>query len=285
MEVGAIEDLLNKRYPAKILLFGEHIVLDGAMILSVPFHNYGARWVKGDGNESLEGFYDHIESLTFIDKNRLSELKLSGYYLKSDIPRGYGLGSSGALCAAVYEYTVKTLFQKAPTQILQELAIIESYFHGRSSGLDAYVILTNKAIILRNGIPEFVDFSLKKLRKKPFLIDSGISRKSHELINIFIVDEDNDKLREKLVESNNKIVERLAFGDYDIRDELLDSISKIQYEILNYMIVDPVKTLWQQSFESNECFIKLCGAGGGGYYLGFGNFEQLKDSTLEIIEI
>ena len=51
------------------------------------------------------------------------------------------------------------------------------------------------------------------------------------------------------------------------------------------MIVDPVKTLWQQSFESNECFIKLCGAGGGGYYLGFGNFEWLKDSTLEIIAI
>ena len=99
---------MNDRiFPAKLLLFGEHVLLLGAPALAVPVSAFGGAWAWGGGHPwhaaRLLQFSDSedLRSLAMLDVARFrAELK-AGLFFRSDIPTGYGLGSSGALCAAV----------------------------------------------------------------------------------------------------------------------------------------------------------------------------------------
>ena len=66
-----------------------------------------------------------------------------GLYFDSSIPKGYGVGSSGALVAAIYDcYALNkiTVLENLTRQKLLKLKSVfsemESFFHGKSSGLD-----------------------------------------------------------------------------------------------------------------------------------------------------
>ena len=63
-------------------------------------------------------------------------------YFDSSIPQGYGIGSSGALVASIYDqYALDkiTVLENLTKEKLQHLktvfAAMESFFHGKSSGL------------------------------------------------------------------------------------------------------------------------------------------------------
>ena len=90
------------------MLFGEYGILYGTKALSIPYHTFGGSLQKKSENKSsLKEFYQHIQLKNHLLKYRIN-LKLLKYDLKenltfsSNIPVGYGLGSSGALTAAVY---------------------------------------------------------------------------------------------------------------------------------------------------------------------------------------
>ena len=100
---------------AKILLFGEYGIIKDAKGLSIPYNFYkGAlkisstktEWAQAS-NQKLSEFADYLVSIdpklvTFnIDQFRLDLDK--GLYFDSSIPQGYGIGSSGALVAAIYD--------------------------------------------------------------------------------------------------------------------------------------------------------------------------------------
>ena len=58
-------------------------------------------------NENLRSFYDYLHSLDaclvhFLFAEFKADLD-SGMYFDSSIPQGYGVGSSGALVAAIYD--------------------------------------------------------------------------------------------------------------------------------------------------------------------------------------
>ena len=64
-------------------------------------------------------------------------------YFDSSIPQGYGVGSSGAIVAAFYDKYAQnkiTVLENLTREKLLKLKTIfsemESYFHGKSSGLD-----------------------------------------------------------------------------------------------------------------------------------------------------
>ena len=93
---------------------------------------------------------EFIEYLKINGKNlSLDWLKINkdindNLFFKSNIPQGYGLGSSGALVVAAFynRYAKKkiSLQQKLTKNKLQKLKNIfskmESHFHGESSGID-----------------------------------------------------------------------------------------------------------------------------------------------------
>src|SRR5690606_35587126 len=81
--------------------------------------------------------------LVNFDFKSLESDVAKGMYFDSSIPQGYGVGSSGALVAAVYDkYALDkiTVLENLTKEKLLQLKVIfsemESFFHGKSSGLD-----------------------------------------------------------------------------------------------------------------------------------------------------
>ena len=100
---------------AKILLFGEYGIIKDAKGLSIPYNFYkGAPKIsdtKNDeaqtSNQKLSEFADYLEhinrTLVTFNTKQLREDLAKGLYFDSSIPQGYGIGSSGALVAAIYD--------------------------------------------------------------------------------------------------------------------------------------------------------------------------------------
>src|SRR5699024_1889521 len=90
-----------------------------------------------------------------------------GLYFDSSIPQGYGIGSSGALVAAIYDkYATNkiTILENLTRDKLNKRKAIfgemESFFHGQSSGLDPLnsylslpILINSKENIEMAGIP------------------------------------------------------------------------------------------------------------------------------------
>jgi mevalonate kinase len=143
---------------SKILLFGEYGIIKDSKGLSIPYNFYkGALKISEEltdasaqSNKNLERLAIHIESLQESDKDfpqfDISSLRSdvnAGMYFDSSIPQGYGVGSSGALVAAIYDkyaidkITVLENLTREKLLILKDVfGKIESFFHGKSSGLD-----------------------------------------------------------------------------------------------------------------------------------------------------
>ena len=143
---------------SKILLFGEYGIIKDSKGLSIPYNFYNGA-LKVDENPSTEAiksnsnlrkFVVYLEQLQSEQADlvtfRLDVLKADverGMYFDSSIPQGYGVGSSGALVAAIYDKYANnkiTVLENLTREKLLQLKTIfsqmESFFHGKSSGLD-----------------------------------------------------------------------------------------------------------------------------------------------------
>lgn len=133
----------NKSFHSKILLAGEYTVIADGYALALPFRKYTGRFEISPNNlqTELHDLYSYlIENnldIYFDLDQMLAEIK-SGLSYKSDIPIGYGLGSSGALIAALFDrYGYKDL--KDYNALKSILGRAECAFHGTSSGMDPFV--------------------------------------------------------------------------------------------------------------------------------------------------
>ena len=103
---------------SKILLFGEYGIIQDSKGLSIPYNFYNGA-LKSDenpteeakkSNESLVKFVAYLKQLQteqpelvpFIIEVLQNDVN-NGMYFDSSIPQGYGVGSSGALVAAIYD--------------------------------------------------------------------------------------------------------------------------------------------------------------------------------------
>ena len=100
---------------SKILLFGEYGIIKDSKGLSIPYNFYNGALKLDENpnedaiksNESLKRFVDYLKNLdkelVSFDISMLQADVNSGMYFDSSIPQGYGVGSSGALVAAIYD--------------------------------------------------------------------------------------------------------------------------------------------------------------------------------------
>ena len=167
---------------SKILLFGEYGIIRDSKGLSIPYNFYNGA-LKTDTNPSEESiksngnlrrFVTYLETLQNDQPElvtfNLKSLKLdveNGMHFDSSIPQGYGVGSSGALVAAIYDkYALNkiTVLENLTREKLLTLKSIfsnmESFFHGKSSGLDPLnsylsipILINSKDNIEATGIP------------------------------------------------------------------------------------------------------------------------------------
>jgi mevalonate kinase len=302
---------------SKILLFGEYGIIRDSKGLSIPYNFYNGA-LKMDGNlsieaiksnESLKRFVAYLEKLQ-EEQPELVTFNLlllktdvtAGMYFDSSIPQGYGVGSSGALVAAIYDkyaYDKITVLENLTREKLLQLknifAQMESFFHGKSSGLDPLnsylsipILINSKDNIEATGIPT------QSLDGKGavFLLDSGIVGETAPMVNIFMENLKDQGFRKMLktqfVKYTDACVENFLGGDMKSLFSNTKKLSKVVLNNFKPMIPEQFHQLWQRGIDTNDYYLKLCGSGGGGYILGFTQDlekakNSLKDYKLEVV--
>ena len=273
---------LHRSYPAKLLLFGEYTVLINGDALAIPLSLYAGHWEEASGTKVpmlMREWCDFLNThcADFLSVKDVQQL-LNTHSYTSTIPIGAGLGSSGALTASVYDFAKKDDAVNLP-ELLVRMSKMESFFHGQSSGLDPLVSYLNQGILRSNSdkiktvsLPSFDSLNV-------YLLDSGVTRKGKTFIQKFLSQSNSDPLSYKqLVDVNNKIIASCVKTSASesatfITIEEIQVLSDFQYLLMKEMIVSPLRDLWLQGIKSSHYAIKLCGAGGGGYYLVFSTRE------------
>lgn len=269
-----------KRFPAKLLLFGEHVLLCGATALAVPVEAFGGMW-KMDGREHpyqarMLEFADSeaLKSVQGIDHEQFKRDLAAGLYFDSDIPGGYGLGSSGALCAAIYERYVADKTEDY-AELKQIFARMEGFFHGSSSGIDPLTSYTGAGILIRNktNVEKAVMAPWPDSGPTVFLLDSELPRHSGPLIAWFLEQMEQEvfarKLEAEYLPAHETAIKSWMEAKKDSFWPALRLMSAFQFAHMTPMIPESLKSLWERSLPQEDFILKICGAGGGGYVLGF----------------
>jgi len=268
-------------FPAKILLFGEYTVINGGAALAVPFWKYSGQWKNDEDGKSLLSFYDHLETLDEADIEKIVNARANHLTYHSNIPQGYGLGSSGSLSAAAFSdlFVQKERTIETTRTILAE---IESFFHGNSSGMDPLTCFYQKPVYIKEGQITLLDeLNLPSQLK---LLDSKKTRFSKPLIEHFKIRVDADPDYESdiaaLSKFNSRVIEETITGR-DIASTFKE-ISSLQYDLFIRMIPIKLRELWQEGLATDKYYLKLSGAGGGGYYLVYEKEEGSLEGLIGI---
>ena len=258
----------------------------------MPWPKYSGSWWFAEAIDSFS--YNTFRSLSTYLKAQNFQSKFlfdqfdkdieSGLIFRSDIPRGYGVGSSGALTAAVYDQ----YFQRVPSRLVdiqKELALIESYFHGSSSGVDPLISYLDSPVWIAGGYAQ-----RNKTALPPgifFLLDTGIARETGPLVEIYrekCKDEAfNEAIANKIAFPTQRIIRALFKHDIRAISNYFAQISFAQIQLFQEMIPEALQGLWAEGLQTNSYYLKLCGyAGGGGYLLGFSeNFEAVQEKITD----
>ena len=250
----------------------------------------------------LESLQTEQPDLVTFDILTLKNNVDSGMYFDSSIPQGYGVGSSGALVAAIYDKYAQnkiTVLENLTREKLLTLKSIfsqmESFFHGKSSGLDPLnsylsipILINSKDNIEATGIPT----QSVNGKGAVFLLDSGIIGETAPMVNIFM-ENLKDKgfrtmLKSQFIKYTDACVENFLGGDVQSLFQNTKKLSKVVLNNFKPMIPEQFHGIWQKGIDTNDYYLKLCGSGGGGYILGFTeDLEKakasLKDYKLEVV--
>jgi mevalonate kinase len=307
---------------AKILLFGEYSIMCDSMALTVPYTHFKGElsFINEDkytdlkfaeaSNASLAEFLTHLKSLKArnellfdIDLQQLESDIKEGLYFESTIPQGFGIGSSGALVAAIYEkYAINRIKQngnltrEAFGKLKKIFSQMESFFHGVSSGMDPLNSYMRNPLLIKPdhhiepvGIP-------REFPKSGgiFLINTGTPGKTGPLVSLFFdkcKQENFAKLvKDEMIPYTNKSIEAILNGEFLEFFKNLKLLSKFLLQHLKPMIPSAFLDIWQAGIDTGNYYLKLCGSGGGGFLLGFAeNLEKAKEhfdkQNIEIIPV
>ena len=299
---------------SKILLFGEYGIIKDSKGLSIPYSFYNGA-LKTDenpseiaiaSNASLKRFVGYLENinreLVVFDVDLMKAHVDAGMYFDSSIPQGYGVGSSGALVVAIYDKYAEdkiTVLENLTREKLLKLKTIfsemESFFHGKSSGLDSLnsylsipILINSKDNIEATGIPA----QQSDGKGAVFLIDSGIIGETAPMVSLFMENMKQEGFRSMLknqfIKHTDACVDDFLKGDVKSLFRNTKSLSKVVLSHFKPMIPQQFHELWKNGIDTNDYYLKLCGSGGGGYILGFTEDinkakQALSEYKLEVV--
>jgi mevalonate kinase len=298
---------------AKILLFGEYGIIKDSKGLAIPYNSYkgalkSVSTLTGEAqksNSNLALFYEYLKGLktdlVSFDLDKFKKDIDGGMYFDSSIPQGYGVGSSGALVASIYDQyatdkitVLENLTRDKLLRLKDIFSLMESFFHGKSSGLDPLnsylslpILINSKTNIEPAGIP-----SQKEGKGAVFLLDSEQVGETEPMVNIFMNKMKNEGFRRMLSDEfvlhTDACIEDFLNGNIKSLFGNVKNLSKVVLDHFKPMIPDAFHKVWEQGIQTNDYYLKLCGSGGGGYILGFTeDYEKakksLKDYKLELV--
>ncbi|CAM3461405.1 mevalonate kinase [Zobellia roscoffensis] len=302
---------------SKILLFGEYGIIKDSKGLSIPY-NFFKGALKTDENPSetakksntslreyvgyLEMIHKNSPDLVSFDFEALKADVSGGMYFDSSIPQGYGVGSSGALVAAIYDKYAQdkiTVLENLTREKLLKLKAIfgkmESFFHGKSSGLDPLnsylsipILINSQDNIESTSIPT----QNSEGKGAVFLLDSGSTGETAPMVQIFMEKMKQEgfrnMLKDQFIKHTDACVEDFVSGNVKSLFGNLKQLSHVVLDNFKPMIPAKFHDLWKKGIETNDYYLKLCGSGGGGYILGFAEDldkakKALKGYNLEVV--
>ncbi len=305
----------EKIFNAKIMLFGEYSLMHGSRALTIPFLQYGARLRFPDvsmgermqtmvmhSNKQLAAFgqfllheQKKLSIREILNMDAFEQDISRGLFLESNIPSGYGLGSSGALVAAIYHVYANNPVHVSENMIGRELmelqkifAAMEAFFHGNSSGIDPLSSYAGHPLLIGQEMKLSIVRQPIKLANKEnglFLINTGKSRKTSSLIATF-----NQKLNQKIFKNtffnhyipcNDVCIDAFLGGEQQLLANFRQ-LSRLQFDLFNKMIPDAFQSVWLSGLSSGVYSLKLCGAGGGGYLLGYTDSYRLASMAINL---
>ncbi len=291
-------------FSSKILLFGEYSVVVGGSGLAVPFPTYQGHFQfpiekdKGKWKEqqawsmlALKKFARAIKVLQSERKLSL-EIDLESFerdlkkhlFFDSNIPKGYGLGSSGAVVAGVVSRYGKESAEKIKSDSLealqQEFAVLESHFHGQSSGFDPLVCYLNQAVLKTSKGIQTVEIDLKQEGEVVlFLVDTRLQRETGPLVAYFLKQLKEEPYFKRFCKKDLKYMNKKCINDFlkGKGNKLFKHFQALSFrQLANFdrMVPPDFKTHWKNGILSERYALKLCGAGGGGCLLGIAKVED-----------
>lgn len=284
-------------YPAKILLFGEYGIILKSMALAMPYLRFSGRFRFSDtslhlsrreaeSNDALNKFLlflkSNADNFPYLYLSRFESEINHGLYFDSSIPVGSGLGSSGALAAALYErYSTKLHYNPDYPIIRANLALIESYFHGTSSGIDPLTSMLKKPILMegQTSLISAIDLSPFLNTYTVFLINTHSNGNTGTLVNYFMeqyhLPDFKELIDHQYIPVINQTIIAVAGANLESFDQLISRYSKFQLTYFGEMIPVEMRTYFEHGIDSGDFYLKLCGSGGGGYILGYAR-DRLK---------
>ena len=290
---------------AKILLFGEYGIIKDSKGLSIPYNFYrGALKIPTkdalfdtDSHQNLLDFTIYLKTLDSkliqFDWKKLDHDLTSKMYFDSSIPQGYGVGSSGALVAAMYDQysfckitVLENLTKEKLSHLKKVFSLMESFFHGKSSGLDPLnsylslpILINSKENIQTTGIPSQYSKGIGAV----FLLDSGKTGETAPMVSMFMENMKKEAfsimMRDQFIKRSDACVEDFLKGNISSLFKNIKYLSSLVLTNFQPMIPETFHQLWQKGIETNDYYLKLCGSGGGGFILGFTqDFEKAKKS-------
>ncbi|MDP3915273.1 MAG: mevalonate kinase [Bacteroidota bacterium] len=274
-------------FNSKLLLFGEYGLMFGAKALSVPFDRFSG-FLDFDTNRShlassaeIRKFFEHLKTdadsqklhFTFDLESLKKDLE-KGLYFNSNIPQQYGVGSSGALVAALFSrYAAAFVPEKelTPELLKVDFSMLESYFHGKSSGIDPLISFLNCPLLIDSKkMIHHAKINLAETELSFALIDTGTTGATGPLVQHFIGQLNFPEFKlafdKQFIPANNGCIESLLSGSHQNFFLFLEQL--IHFQLLHFrrMIPGNFQSVISEAL-TEKVFIKLLGSGGGGFLL------------------
>jgi len=297
-------------YYGKVLLFGEYSILFNSKGLTIPYSHFTGQlsFINEDkytdydfavqSNQQMYEFLEFMQNLKEkdgmpcdIDLEKFNSDLDEGLYFESNIPQGYGIGSSGALVAAVYDRYCRNKIEASENITKEEISslrlifsTLESLFHGQSSGIDPLNCYLQHPLIIhsRENI-EITGIPRSKFEKEGviFLVDTGKVGKTGPLVNHFLEQmrfkKYADVFQTEYIPYVNQCISDILSGQMQNFFDTLKKVSEFQLTHFGGMIPKSFINAWKKGIDSGNFLLKLCGSGGGGFLLGFTtNYSEAK---------
>lgn len=303
-----IKEKSTQSFPAKILLFGEYGVMHNARGLYMPLKKYTGvlsfntkrltQKAAKASNLQLKQHASYIDNLVQQGKLKFDIASFQrdikqGLVFDTDIPQGFGLGSSGALCAALYHrYALERIprsidftSKQVAYHLKEVFAHLEAYFHGKSSGFDPLSCYLNQPFLVKPSCmiePVSLSHDTTKKDYVVFLLNTKETSKTQLYVRLFLEKCKNptflDSIKNEFIPTNDHCITSFLKGDIETFLASLKELSSYLLARLSQMVPQRFIEIWEQGLESQCYYLKLCGAGGGGFLLGFtGQFEKTKE--------
>ncbi|MGA7897264.1 MAG: mevalonate kinase [Nitrososphaeraceae archaeon] len=297
--------------PAKIILFGEHFVVynNPAILISISKRiEVHARLISKKGIHVLSDLQEPLHYTSLGDKseeferirnsplypicdavlgtisNRICEAGIE-IRIKSDIPVGVGLGSSGASCVATVA-AVENLF-KVPNReaICSKAMKSESLIHKGSSGADCFASTFGGVIYyVKNHGFDKINFL-----KEPhlLLLSTGLKHSTGSMISKVenFRSQNESKFRE-LCKSASEICNKGRAAIRSGHEEEIGSLMNENHKLLQTIGVshEKVDELVEICNKNGALGSKLTGAGGGGYVIALVKKRDSYKVTSEVMK-